>query len=296
MIVVTAPTGHIGSQLLGELNQRKEPIRVIARDPARLPAALRDAVEVVAGSHRDAGVVDRAFAGADAVFWLLPADPAATSIYQTYVGDSISAADAIVAHRVPRVVVVSALGRGTQQYAGHASASWAMDDLFRSTGAHVRALANPSFMDNVARQAASIAGNGLLTGTLPADQELPTVATKDIAAAAAALLSDHTWTGQDSVNLLGPEELSLNDQAAILTDVLGTPVRYERGDRAAYKQALLGYGMSGAVAQGLIDMDIAKERGMDTFVPRTRENTTPTTFGQWATEVLKPAIDSGSDR
>ncbi|MGH3499555.1 MAG: hypothetical protein ACRDQA_01440, partial [Nocardioidaceae bacterium] len=102
--------------------------------------------------------------------------------------------------------------------------------------------------------------------------------------------------GQDSVNLLGPEDLSLNDQAAILTDVLGTPVRYERGDRAAYKQALLGYGISEAVAQGLTDMATAKEHGLDTFVTRTRENTTATTFRQWATDVLKPAIDARSDR
>ncbi|MGH3503271.1 MAG: NAD(P)H-binding protein, partial [Nocardioidaceae bacterium] len=269
MIVVTAPTGHIGTQLLEQLLAHREPVRVIARDPGRLPAEVRGRVEAVQGSHRDADVVDRAFAGADAVFWLMPADPAATSIYQTYVGDSIPAADAIVAHQVPRVVVVSALGRGTQLYAGHASASWAMDDLLRSTGAHVRALANPSFIDNVARQVVSLAEHGVLTGTLPGDQKAPAVATTDIAAAAAALLSDHTWAGQDSVNLLGPEDLSLNDQAAILTDVLGTPVRYERGDRAPYKQALLGYGISEAIAQGLIDMATAKEHGLDTFVPRT---------------------------
>ncbi|MDG3016993.1 NAD(P)H-binding protein [Speluncibacter jeojiensis] len=296
MIVVTAPTGHIGTHLLDRLLAHREPVRVIARDPARLPAPVRDRVEVVQGSHRDTDVVDRAFAGADAVFWLMPAEPAASSIYQTYVGDSIPAAEAIVARQVPRVVVVSALGRGTQLYAGHASASWAMDDLLRSTGAHVRALANPTFMDNVARQVVSLADHGALTGTLPGDQKAPTVATADIAATAATLLADHTWTGQDTVNLLGPEDLSLNDQAAILTEVLGTPVRYERTDRRAYKQDLLGYGMSEAIAQGLIDMDTAKEHGLDTAVSRMPENTTPTTFRQWATDVVKPAVDARSDR
>ncbi|MDG3012921.1 NAD(P)H-binding protein [Rhodococcus sp. D2-41] len=296
MIVVTAPTGHIGTHLLDRLLAHREAVRVIARDPARLPAPVRDRVEVVQGSHRDTDVVDRAFAGADAVFWLMPAEPAASSIYQTYVGDSIPAAEAIVARQVPRVVVVSALGRGTQLYAGHASASWAMDDLLRSTGAHVRALANPTFMDNVARQVVSLADHGALTGTLPGDQKAPTVATADIAATAATLLADHTWTGQDTVNLLGPEDLSLNDQAAILTEVLGTPVRYERTGRRAYKQDLLGYGMSEAVAQGLIDMDTAKEHGLDTAVSRMPENTTPTTFRQWATDVVKPAVDARSAR
>jgi uncharacterized protein YbjT (DUF2867 family) len=55
MIVVTAPTGHIGSRLLlTELlrpDQPGETVRVVARDPARLPEAVRDRVEVVTGSH-----------------------------------------------------------------------------------------------------------------------------------------------------------------------------------------------------------------------------------------------------
>lgn len=42
----------------------------------------------------------------------------------------------------------------------------------------------------------------------------------------------------------------------------------------------------------MIDMDIAKEHGIDHDLQRTPENTTPTTFRQWAEEVLKPALDA----
>jgi hypothetical protein len=52
MIVVTAPTSNIGRQVLDNINSG-EAIRVIARDPARLPAQTRDRVEVVQGSHSD---------------------------------------------------------------------------------------------------------------------------------------------------------------------------------------------------------------------------------------------------
>lgn len=291
MIVVTAPTGHIGSEVLAGLLSHDEAVRVVVRDPDRLPAALRDRVEIVPGTHRDRDVVERAFDGADAVFWLVPADPKAASIYDAYVGFSLAAADAIHHHEVPRVVTVSALGRGAQRYAGHVSATIAMDEMIRSTGAHVRELANPSFMDNVARQVASIRDRGVLSATLPADLKLPTIATRDIAAAAVPLLLQRSWVGQETVNLLGPEDLSQNDLAAILTDVLDKPVRYERGDRAEDKQTFLKYGMSDAVAQALIDMDLAKEHGIDTVVARTPQNSTPTTFRQWATDVLKPAVE-----
>jgi uncharacterized protein YbjT (DUF2867 family) len=290
MIVVTAPTGQIGGQVLSNLLQHDEPVRVVVRDPDRLPAEVRDRVEVVAGSHRDRDVVDRAFAGADSVFWLVPADTTAWSVYDAYVGFSIPAADAIVRHGVSRVVTISALGRGLQRFAGHVSASLAMDDLLRSTGADLRALTMPSFMDNVLFQVQSIKNEGAIRGTVPGDLRAPSVATRDIAAVASRLLLDHTWTGQDSVGVLGPEDLSLNDMAAILTDVLGTPVRFEPGDREKDRQGFLGYGYSEAMAQSMIDMDVAKEHGLDGLLERSPENATPTSFRQWAQEVLKPAL------
>ncbi len=213
MIAVTAPTGHIGSRVVSNLLRRDEAVRVIVRDPDRLPAGVADRVEVVVGSHRDRDVVDRAFEGADSVFWLVPADRTAPSVYDAYVSFSIPAADAIVRHGVSRVVTVSALGRGQQRYAGFVSASLAMDDLLRSTGVHLRALTMPSFMDNLLRQVQSICDDGLIRGTTPGDLKAPLVDTRDIAAVASRLLLDHTWTGQDSLGVLGPEDLSPNDMA-----------------------------------------------------------------------------------
>jgi uncharacterized protein YbjT (DUF2867 family) len=288
MIVVTAPTGRIGSKILDhlvqQLNRNDEQIRVIVRDEARLSPAVRERVDVVQGSHRDPAVVDRAFDGADSLFWLVPAERSAPSIYDAYVSFSVPAAAAIVTHGVERVVTISALGRGTGIYAGHVSASLAMEDLLRSTGTHLRALANATFMDNVSRQADSLVHDGVLTGTLPGDLALPTVATEDIAAVAAGLLVDRSWSGQDTIDLLGPEALSPNDQAAILSDVLHRTVVYRRGDRDADKAAFLEYGFSDAIAQALIDMDIAKEHGIDDLGTRSPQHATPTTFAEWASE------------
>ncbi|NUP67463.1 MAG: NAD(P)H-binding protein [Nonomuraea sp.] len=289
MIVITAPTGQIGSKLVATLLQRSEPVRLIVRDPGRLPADVRERAEIVVGSHRDRDVLDRALQGADALFWLMPAAATASSPYEAYVTASVPGADAVVRHAVPRVVIVSALGRGSQIYAGHVSASHAMEDLFRSTGAHVRALALPTFMDNLLRQTATIR-NGVVSGTLPADFTMPWIATKDIAALAATYLLDHTWTGQDSVEVLGGDDLSYHDIADILTDVLGTPVRFRSGDRAAVKQFLIGRGFSEAMAQSMMDMDLAGERGINNITPRTPGHTTPTTFREFAEETIKPAM------
>jgi uncharacterized protein YbjT (DUF2867 family) len=162
MIVITAPTGLIGHQVLGNVLSSGEPVRVIARDLSRLPAQARERVEVVPGSHGDIDVVDRAFAGADAVFWLVPPDPHARSVEAAYVDFTRPACDAFKRHEVRRVVGVSALGRGTA-VAGHAglvTASLAMDDLIASSGVSYRALTMPSFMDNLLRQVESIRNPG----------------------------------------------------------------------------------------------------------------------------------------
>src|SRR5712692_3670653 len=80
MIVITTPAGQIGRQVLGNLLDSGEQLRVIARDPSQLPGGVREDLDIVEGSHGDAAVADKAFGGADAVFWLTPVDPRAPSV------------------------------------------------------------------------------------------------------------------------------------------------------------------------------------------------------------------------
>jgi uncharacterized protein YbjT (DUF2867 family) len=296
MIVITAPTGNIGHQVLENVLSGDQPVRVIARDPAKLPAGIRDRVEVVQGSHGDPRVVARAFDGADALFWLLPTDRRAASVEAAYVGFTRPAAEAIRSQGVKHVVDVSALGRETAYAgrAGYVTASLAMDDLIASTGAAFRALAAPSFMDNLLRQVQVIREQGMFFDAVSPDRKMPAVATRDIAAVAARLLLDDGWAGQREVPLAGPEDLSGNDMAAIVSEVLRTPVRYRQLPRQAVKDRMTGYGASEPMAQGMLDMAIAKDNGLDNGVARTPRNAidTPTTFRQWCEDTLKPAVQA----
>jgi len=94
MIVITTPRGLIGHQVLENLLDSGEALRVISRDPCGIPASARERVQVIEGSHGDPAVVDAAFAGADAVFWLAPPDPRAESVEAAYVGFTRPAAEA----------------------------------------------------------------------------------------------------------------------------------------------------------------------------------------------------------
>jgi uncharacterized protein YbjT (DUF2867 family) len=294
MIVITTPTGQIGRQVLGNLLDSGEQLRVIARDPSQLPAEVREDLDIVEGSHGDAAVADKAFAGADAVFWVTPADPRAPSVDAAFAGFTRPAAQAFRRHRVGRVVGVSMLGRGTPwaAQAGFATGSLAMDDLIAASAVAYRALTNPYFMEDTARQAGSIKNQGVFSYPIAGDRKRPAVATRDIAAAAARLLLDASWTGVDEVPLLGPEDLSYNDMAQIMSQVLGQDVRFQQITFEAYKDRFIRLGTSDAMAQGYTDMAWAKNQGLDNGVQRTPQNSTPTSFRQWCEEALKPAVAS----
>jgi uncharacterized protein YbjT (DUF2867 family) len=290
MIVITTPTGDIGHQVVDNLLALDAPLRVVVRDPSRLAQRVRERVEVVEGTHGDADVVDKAFAGADAVFWLVPSDPRWPSARDGYVDFARPGAEAFRRHGVRRVVGISALGRGFTEESGLVGATHRMDELIERTGVPYRALTMPSFMDNTLRQIQSIKNDGVLSAPISGELKAPACATRDIAAVATRLLLDDSWSGAGSVPVLGPEDLSFNDMAAILSEVLGRPVRFQRTPDEAYKARFLGFGMTESMAQAMLDMSRAKDHGMDNAVPRTPVGTTPTSFRAWCEQVLLPAM------
>lgn len=291
MILVTTPTGQIGRDVVQHLLEAGQPLRVIVRDPNKLSKEVRDRVDVIQGSHGEAAVVDRAFQGADAVFWVAPPDVTKTQD-EAYVEFTRPAAEALARQGGKRVVTVTAIGRGTAwaQKAGLATASMRMDDLLGANAEAFRGLAMPSFMENFDRQVASITDKGLLSGPLDPDRKAPWISTRDLATVAARLLSDKRWTGCEEIPLLGPEELSYSEIAEIISEVTGRPVRYQQIPLEAIKAQFLGRGATESFAQGYVDMFRAKNEGMDnTAVSRVAERT-PTSFRNWCEEVLKPAL------
>jgi uncharacterized protein YbjT (DUF2867 family) len=253
--------------VLGNLLDSGEQPRVIARDPSQLPAEIREDLDIIEGSHADAAVVDKAFAGADAVFWLTPADPG-----HRRSTPPLPASPGPPPRRSPGtasgVVGVSMLGRGTPwaDRAGFVTGSLAMDDLIAASGVAYRALTNPYFMEDTVRQAESIKNQGTFFWPIAGGRKLPAVATRDIAAAASRLLLDARWSGAREVPLLGPEDLSYTDMAEIMSQVLGKDVRFQQITFEAYKDRFVRLGMSDAMAQGYADMAWAKNQGLDNGV------------------------------
>lgn len=294
MIVVTAPTGNIGSQLVPALVQAGERVRVIARDPGQLAASVNDKVEVVQGSHSDRRTLETALDGANRLFWLVPSNSPAPSAQAAYVDFARPAAALLAQSDVRHVVSISALGRGWPSDAGHVSATLRMDDMLAATGVEYAALACGSLMENIARQTASIRDEGVLYYPSPSTLKLPYVATRDVAALSARLLLDTSWSGVREIPMMGPDDLSYDEIVAILSEVLSKPVRFQEIGIEDMKALVASQGATPGMAQAVADMLTAKNDGLDHLVQRTTTDVAnaPTTFRQWAEIVLRPAIEA----
>lgn len=290
MIIVTTPTGHCGSQLVPHLLAAGAPVRVIARNPEKLRPEIQGKVEIVQGSTDDIKVLAKACAGAQALFWVVPPAFHPADLNDYMLRFTRPACEAIEAQGVKRVVAVSSLGRGLAKNA-LLTAAFVMDSLIERTGVDYRALRPPGFMENILRQTESIKHQDMFFSPGRPDVKTPLAATRDIAATGAKLLLDPSWRGQGDLAVLGPEDLSHNDMAEIMSGVLGKPIRFRQIPREDYKAQLIQYGASEAFAQGLIDMQAEiDERGIYNAERRTPENTTPTTFRTWCEQVLRPAV------
>ncbi|MER6442316.1 NAD(P)H-binding protein [Streptomyces sp. NPDC001185] len=291
MIVITTPTGDIGRQVLDRVLESGEPVRVIARDSSRLAEHVRARAEVVEGSHADADTIAKALEGADRLFWLVPpagfrdAGPAGS-----YYLDFTRTAAREAASRGVRMVHVTSLGRGYNGVAGLLSAALDMDELIESTGVQCRALALPFFMENVLHQAQPISQQGVFSMANTADRPLLTVATQDVAAAAADLLLDTTWIGQARVPLVSPDSLTPDAMAEIITETLGRPVCYQQVPLADFQDRMVQRGASPSLAQDMASMVNAQNNGIYDAEPRDAASATD--FRQWCQNILKPAVQS----
>ena len=291
MLVITAPTGQIGKQVLSLLLDRQDPIRVIVRDPIRLDPGVRDRVEIVQGSHDDPAVLSRALKGADGLFWLVPPGVGGSSTEERYLGFTRPAADAIRRHGVPHVVGVSSAGHGWTTRAGVLSAAFAMDAEIERTGTAYRALCMPFYMENLLAQLGAIRERGTFSLAYAPDRPLATVATRDIAATAATLLAHRSWAGQERVPVFGPDRISPNAMAAVMSEVLSRTVVFRQLSIADVESALTQRGASKGVVQDMIEAIVAVSDGIYD-AEQARAVPGPTDFRTWCREILRPAAQS----
>ena len=291
MIVVTTPTGQIGASLLPRLLEAKTEVRVIARDPSKLPTEIRERVDIVEGSHRDLQVMSAALRSADALFLVVPPGFEQSGAHHRYLDFAHTASTALRENDVRRVVGVTSAGHDWPEQAGLLSAAFAMDAALRETGVAYRALSMPWFMENLLNQMGAIRDTGQLSMGYASERVLPSIAAQDIAKAAAGLLLDPTWTGQEDVPVFGPDRLTPVEMAGVIGRVLGRSIQYVQVGLETISARILGRGAPQVVADDMIQMIAAQNAGIYD-VDLIMSSPTETNFETWVETVLRPVFDT----
>jgi uncharacterized protein YbjT (DUF2867 family) len=292
-ILVTTPTGKIGRKVVPELLAPEFSVRLLAREPARLPEEIREQVEVVRGSTDEAATLRRALDGVEALFWCVPTESLQeTDVQSHYERFAHAACQAIRQAGISRVVTISAGGKGLARNAGPLSGLHAMEDILAESGAAIRHLRCGWFMENFLWQTQAFLEPGVLSYPMPGHIAVPMVAASDIADVALRWLVRRDWNGIEGIAVHGPEDLSYGEAAAILGRVLERPVRYEQTSSEEYLQRLVNTRASTEYARSRVEMFSELAQGISRAEPRTAESTTPTTLAQWGAHELRPAEQS----
>ncbi|MGI5167270.1 NAD(P)H-binding protein [Spirillospora sp. CA-253888] len=287
-IVVTTPTGHVGSRVVRLLLQAGARPRLLLRDPSRLDEATRRLADTVPGDLTDAAYVRAGIKGARTVFWVDPTPHTSPRPIETSLETAAPLIEAARGGDVARVVLLSSGGAQLRHGAGHIDALGRIEEGLNGTGADVLHLRCGHFFTNLLFEADALA-RGVLTTSADPDQAMPWVDPRDIAEVAAARLLNDDWSGRQVQGVYGPEDLSFTRVAEILTTVLGRPVRLDAVTDDDVRDGLRGAGLPDDAIEGIVGMT-AGGRGLPTEPPRDLLGTTPTTLAAWAYEHLHPLL------
>jgi uncharacterized protein YbjT (DUF2867 family) len=274
MILVTGATGTVGREVVKQLVAAGERVRALTRDATR--AKFGPGVEVVVGDLESPAAVEKAAAGADAMF-LLSRGP---NLPQ----HDANAARAAKKAGLKRIVKLSTLGAarpGAALNVLHEEGEKAV----RESGVAWTLLRPGPFMSNALGWAGTIKSQGKIFAAY-GNGKLALIHPRDIASIAAKALTTRDHEG-NAYPLTGGEALSLTEQAKILAELLGKPVEYVPIDDDAARAGMLKAGLPPPIIESMVKLGVLiREGGLAPVLPTVEKllGRKPLTFLEWAQE------------
>ncbi|MGA3201896.1 MAG: NmrA family NAD(P)-binding protein [Bryobacteraceae bacterium] len=291
MYVITGATGNTGSVIAERLLKAGQKVRVVGRDPKRLQKFTEKGAESFIADATDGGALTNAFAGAKAVYTMIPPNIGAPDVraYMESVSDALRTA--IAKNGIKYAVVLSSVGadksHGTGPVAGLHSLEKKLEGI---PGLNALFLRAGYFMENILSQAGVIKSMGIMAGPVTEDLRLPMIATRDIGAYAAEALLKLAFTQKGTHELQGPRDVTYAEAAKTVGASIGKgDLTYKQVPAAQLKPVLMQIGMSSNMADLLLEMADALNSGdMKMLERRSPANTTPTSLEAFVAEVFLP--------
>jgi uncharacterized protein YbjT (DUF2867 family) len=272
MILVMGATGTVGGEVVRQLVTTGEHPRVFVRDRNKAGQRLGEQVEHVAGDLDRPKTIDAALAGVDRVF-LLTTQSRRQPDWEREVIQAATRAG--VSHLV-KLSVFRADGHSPLRIARQHHLA---ERVLEQSGLVATILRPVFFMQNLLGMVrdgtiSTAAGNG----------RVAMVDARDIAAVAVAALTGHGHEGK-IYTLTGPQALSFDDVARILSQQTGRQIRHVRVSPDAVRAALLAMGVAAWFADDMAKLHSMLAAGYEDVVTddvRAVTGTPPRTLAQFA--------------
>lgn len=266
MILVTGATGNVGANIVNQLVEAGEKVRVLTRRPT--DHAFPDQVEVVAGDLTRPDTLPAALTDVDRAF-LFPLHGALDGFL-----------DAAKRAGLRHVVLLSSAAV-THPTLGLIGEQHLRDERAVAASKVPWTFIRPDyFMTNDFVWAHQIANGDVVRGVY-GNAAVPAIDPRDIASVAVRALIE-ARVGE-SFLLTGPQSLTQIDRVRIIAETVGRRVRFQEVAREQFRQQLIGHGMSTPVAEAYLDGLATLDGTIARTLPTVQEVTgrPPFTYAQW---------------
>ncbi|ACU63041.1 NAD(P)H-binding protein [Chitinophaga pinensis] len=260
-IVVTGSLGNISKPLTKELIQQGHQVTVISSNTDRQQEIETLGAVAAIGSLEDAGFLSTAFAGADAVYAMVPPNFAAEDQIAYYSRIADSYATAIRNAGVKRVVHLSSYGAHRSQGTGFILGSHHSEQILSQLSDVAITFLRPTFFFyNLYGFVDMIKHQGFMGSNYGGEDKLLMVYPTDIAHAAAEELT--SIGGGVNVRYVVSDERGCNEVARVLGAAIGKPdLQWQLFTKEQAKAGMERAGLPPHVVDNLADLNESTHNG-----------------------------------
>ena len=241
MYLVMGITGKVGGATAQHLLKQGKHVRAVVRDRGKAARWADRGVELVDGDWNDAAAVATALKGVEGAFVMLPAVWAPSPDYREAKGVIANYVEALTTIAPPRVVALSSMGAHRTSGVGNVTALSLLEQAFRGLPSPVAFVRAGGFFENFLYGLQAAQGGTLPVFYNPTNRKSTMVASGDIGAEAAALLTGPPWSGHRVIEL--GSMVSADEVARQLGEVLTLDVKAFAIPRAGWAEAFEQFGI-----------------------------------------------------